>query len=195
MPRLLNALYGDGSAKLLGLGVLAVIVGVITLLPVAARPLASAIGWPLRLRGVPGDLARQNAMRNPRRTASTATALMIGLTLVVSMGVFAASLKASFSGLLEELDDRRPVPPPARAAGARASAPRRPRPSQGFPASGSPPAIGARPGSTVPTRRTTRCDPATATETLDLRLSSGLAGRTWAPTASWWRRRPPRRRT
>ena len=62
--------------------------------------MAAAIGWPLRLRGVPGDLARQNAMRNPRRTASTATALMIGLTLVVSMGVFSASLKASFSDLL-----------------------------------------------------------------------------------------------
>ena len=106
----LNALYGDGSAKLLGLGVPTALIGVITLAPVAARPLAAAIGWPLRLRGVPGDLARQNAMRNPRRTASTATALMIGLTLVISMGVFSASLKASFSGLLEELDHRRPVP-------------------------------------------------------------------------------------
>ena len=40
-------------------------------------------------------------MRNPRRTASTATALMIGLTLVISMGVFSASLKASFSGLIK----------------------------------------------------------------------------------------------
>jgi putative ABC transport system permease protein len=98
----LDALYGDGSAKLLGLGVPAALIGIITLAPVAARPLASAIGWPLRLRGVPGDLARQNAMRNPRRTASTATALMIGLTLVVSMGVFSASLKASFGDLLDE---------------------------------------------------------------------------------------------
>ena len=68
--------------------------------PLAARPLAAAIGAPLRLRGVPGDLARQNAMRNPRRTASTAAALMIGLTLVVSMGVFASSLKASFGDVL-----------------------------------------------------------------------------------------------
>ena len=98
---MLNALYGDGSSKLLGLGVPLALIGVITLAPVAARPFAAAIGWPLRLRGVPGDLARQNAMRNPRRTASTATALMIGLTLVVSMGVFSASLKASFSGLLK----------------------------------------------------------------------------------------------
>ncbi len=96
----LSALYGDGSPKLLAIGVPAALVGVITLAPVAARPLAALLGWPLRLRGVPGELARQNAMRNPRRTASTATALMIGLTLVVSMGVFASSLKASFSDIL-----------------------------------------------------------------------------------------------
>jgi len=96
----LSALYGGGSPKLLGIGVPAALIGVITLAPVAARPLAALLGWPLRLRGVPGDLARQNAMRNPRRTASTATALMIGLTLVVSMGVFASSLKASFSDIL-----------------------------------------------------------------------------------------------
>ena len=82
------------------LGILGVVLGVMTLAPLAARPLAAAIGAPLRLRGLPGDLARQNAMRNPRRTASTAAALMIGLTLVVSMGVFASSLKASFSGIL-----------------------------------------------------------------------------------------------
>jgi putative ABC transport system permease protein len=81
-------------------GILAVVVGVMTLAPLAARPFAAAIGAPLRLRGLPGDLARQNAMRNPRRTASTAAALMIGLTLVVSMGVFASSLKASFSDIL-----------------------------------------------------------------------------------------------
>jgi putative ABC transport system permease protein len=96
----LSALYGDGSPKLLAVGVPAALVGVITLAPVAAGPLAALLGWPLRLRGVPGELARQNAMRNPRRTASTATALMIGLTLVVSMGVFASSLKASFSDIL-----------------------------------------------------------------------------------------------
>ena len=96
----LSALYGGAGGNLLALGVPGVLIGVITLAPVGARPLAAAIGWPLRLRGVPGDLGRQNAMRNPRRTASPATALMIGLTLVVSMGVFASSLKASFSGIL-----------------------------------------------------------------------------------------------
>ena len=97
---LLMTLYADLSMKLLGPSLLAIIVGVLMLLPAAARPLASLIGVPLRLRGLPGELARQNAMRNPRRTSSTAAALMVGLTLVVGMGVFASSLKASFGDLI-----------------------------------------------------------------------------------------------
>jgi putative ABC transport system permease protein len=94
------ALYGDANIKIFGLGVLGGVVGVMILLPLAARPLAALIATPLRLRGMPGELARQNAMRNPRRTASTAAALMVGLTLVVGMGVFAASLKASFGDVI-----------------------------------------------------------------------------------------------
>jgi putative ABC transport system permease protein len=97
---ILQGLYGGGSGKLVLFGIAGTLFGVITLAPLAARPLASVIGAPMRLRGVPGELAQQNAMRNPRRTASTATALMIGLTLVVSMGVFASSLKASFGTIL-----------------------------------------------------------------------------------------------
>src|SRR5262249_14461843 len=99
---LLDALYGDGSMKLFGLGLAASMVGVIIALPVAVRPLAALIATPLRLRGLPGELARQNATRNARRTSATAAALMIGLTLVVSMGVFASSLKASFSDVLSD---------------------------------------------------------------------------------------------
>jgi putative ABC transport system permease protein len=99
---MLNGLYGGGGGNLVLLGIPATLFGVIVLAPLAARPLAAAIGSPLRWRGVSGDLARQNAMRNPRRTASTAAALMIGLTLVVSMGVFASSLKASFGTILDE---------------------------------------------------------------------------------------------
>jgi putative ABC transport system permease protein len=94
-------LVGDAAIAVVGLGLLAVLVGVITLAPLGARPLARVIGAPLRRRGVAGLLARDNAMRNPRRTASTATALMIGLALVVGMGVVASSLKASFAPMLE----------------------------------------------------------------------------------------------
>jgi putative ABC transport system permease protein len=99
---ILEALYGGASMKLFGLGLLASLVGVIVALPIAVRPLAALIAAPLRMRGLPGELARQNAVRNPRRTSSTAAALMIGLTLVVSMGVFASSLKASFGDVIAD---------------------------------------------------------------------------------------------
>jgi putative ABC transport system permease protein len=102
---LLDALYADGGMKVFGLGLAAAMVGVIIALPVAVRPLARAIGVPLRLRGLPAELAEQNATRNPKRTSATAAALMIGLTLVVSMGVFASSLKASFGDVLSDQVD------------------------------------------------------------------------------------------
>ena len=95
-------LLADVDARVLGLGVLLVLLGVMVTLPFAVRPLAAAIATPIRARGLPGELAQQNAIRNPRRTASTAAALMVGLTLVVSMGVLASSLKASFGGVLSE---------------------------------------------------------------------------------------------
>ena len=102
---MLSSLYGDAPFKVFGLGLLAAMVGVLVALPLAVRPLAAAIAAPLRLRGMPGELARQNATRNPRRTSATAAALMVGLTLVVSMGVFASSLKASFSDVLADRTD------------------------------------------------------------------------------------------
>jgi putative ABC transport system permease protein len=101
----LAGLYADAAMAVFGLGLLAALVGIMVLMPVLVRPLASLIATPLRLRGLPGELAKQNAIRNPRRTASTAAALMIGLTLVVSMSVFASSLKASFGDVLSEQTD------------------------------------------------------------------------------------------
>jgi putative ABC transport system permease protein len=97
---MLGALYGDAGMMSFGAGLVAAMVGVIVLLPLVVRPLAAAVAAPLRLRGLPGELARQNATRNPRRTSATAAALMIGLTLVVGLGVFASSLKTSFGDVL-----------------------------------------------------------------------------------------------
>ena len=99
---ILSALYGGADMKLFGFGLVAVLVGVMVALPLAVRPLAAVIATPLKLRGLPGELAKQNALRNPRRTSSTAAALMVGLTLVVSMGVFASSLKASFGDVISD---------------------------------------------------------------------------------------------
>ncbi len=84
-----------GEMKWVALGVLVVFFGVITLIATFARPLAGLLGRPLRVIGVSGTLARANAMRNPRRTAATASALVIGLTLVSLVAIFGSSSKAS----------------------------------------------------------------------------------------------------
>jgi putative ABC transport system permease protein len=100
---LLYGLFGTPSngLQLVGLGVALTFVGVAMLTPLIARPVAAAIGLPVRLTGVPGKLGRENSMRNPRRTAATASALMIGLGLVVFVAVFGASAKASTTAVLE----------------------------------------------------------------------------------------------
>jgi putative ABC transport system permease protein len=68
---------------------------VVLLLPAVVRPAVRALGAPLRRFGPPGALARANAMRNPRRTAITASALVIGLALVGLTATFGASARAS----------------------------------------------------------------------------------------------------
>ena len=73
--------------------------------PWATGPVVRVISWPfVRLVGVVGRLARQNALRVPRRTAATASALMIGLSLVAGISVLASSVSASVSkGVQEQL--------------------------------------------------------------------------------------------
>jgi putative ABC transport system permease protein len=75
-------------------GMLALFVGAALLVPVAVPVVARVVGWPAaRLAGIPGRLARDNAMRNPGRTASTAAALMIGIALVSAVAVLGTSMK------------------------------------------------------------------------------------------------------
>ncbi len=94
---LARGLNGSGI-QLVGLGALGILIGVAVLAVFLARPMAGAIGWaPARLFKLPGRLARQNAMRNPARTASTAAALMIGLALVTFVAVLSASIKVSIA--------------------------------------------------------------------------------------------------
>jgi putative ABC transport system permease protein len=84
---------------LAGAGALLLVLAALVLGPVIARPVAGAIGRPVAaLRGLPGELARENAVRSPRRTASTASALMVGVGVVVLFTVLAASVKASVEG-------------------------------------------------------------------------------------------------
>lgn len=96
-------LFADAGVAAVGAGAVAVILGVAALSRLVAKPLAAAIGWPAaRLRGVRGQLARVNAMRNPRRTAATASALMIGLALVAFVAIFADSLRTSTSEAIDQ---------------------------------------------------------------------------------------------
>jgi len=103
----LLGLFGSGSAGaragLMGAGAVAVVFAVSLFSPRLVPPLAAVAGWPLeRLRRLTGRLARENAERNPSRTAVTAAALMIGVTLVAFVTVFAAGLKSTVAQIVDE---------------------------------------------------------------------------------------------
>ncbi|MFF9771651.1 ABC transporter permease [Streptomyces sp. NPDC014636] len=85
----------DSGQGAMGIGAVLLIIGVFVLTPLLSRPLIAAAAPVLRAFGVSGKLARQNSVRNPRRTAATASALMIGLTLITGMTVMAGSLQTS----------------------------------------------------------------------------------------------------
>jgi putative ABC transport system permease protein len=85
-----------GIVLLLGIGILALFVGVALAAPHLVKPLTRLVGFPARRSGgIAGDLASANSVRNPSRTASTAAALMIGLTLVTVVAVLGAGLRKS----------------------------------------------------------------------------------------------------
>jgi putative ABC transport system permease protein len=91
----------SNAGLVVGAGAALTFVGVAMLSPLIARPITSVLGAPFRRR-IAGKLGGENANRNPRRTASTAAALMIGLGLVAFVAVFAASLKSSVTEVLDE---------------------------------------------------------------------------------------------
>ena len=102
---LLYGLFGSPSNALgiVGGSAITVFFGVSVLGRLISRPLSRVIGWPLpRARGIAGQLATQNAMRSPKRTAATAAALMIGVGLVSFITIFASSTKASFSATIDK---------------------------------------------------------------------------------------------
>jgi putative ABC transport system permease protein len=87
-----------------GFGILLLFFGVSLNAARLVRPLASVLGWPgTRLGGAAGSLARDNSMRNPKRTASTASALMIGLALVTLVAILGQGIRTSFESAVDEL--------------------------------------------------------------------------------------------
>jgi putative ABC transport system permease protein len=85
----------SGEALLVGIGALTTFLGVAILGPVLAKPAVRVLGFALPVFGIRGRLARDNAARNPRRTAATAAALMVGVGLVAATTAFAESAKWS----------------------------------------------------------------------------------------------------
>lgn len=87
------------SVALVAAGALGLFMGMSTLAPLVAAPVTRLLSAPMR--GVTGKLARENTVRQPRRTAATASALMIGVALVAFTSIFAASIKASVGETLD----------------------------------------------------------------------------------------------
>src|SRR5207342_1159864 len=101
----LEGLFGSlpHSGYWVGGGILGVLLGVTAAAPLVCRPLLSLARWAYAavFRAV-GNLAGQNALRNPRRTTATASALMIGLALACTMSIIGASAKASVDKTISE---------------------------------------------------------------------------------------------
>ncbi|MGZ4694392.1 MAG: ABC transporter permease [Acidimicrobiales bacterium] len=92
----------DNGLAIFGLGALVGFVGVAVLAPTFANPMSRVIGAPIVwIGGVTGHLARENARRNPKRTATTASALMIGVGLVTSIAIAGQSAKASSTDAID----------------------------------------------------------------------------------------------
>ena len=105
LAALFFGLYGDtGSGPspitYVGVGTAVIFLGIFVLSPLAARPVTNLLGMVMeRLLGTSGKLARRNAMRRPRRTAATAAAVMISITLVT----LAATLTGSIRGTIDDV--------------------------------------------------------------------------------------------
>jgi putative ABC transport system permease protein len=95
---LVVAVLTGSSTSLLGVAVLLIFSGTLTLGPLLARPVARFIGSPVSyFRGVTGQMARENTARNPKRTSRTAAPVLIGVALVTAVSALAASIKTEIN--------------------------------------------------------------------------------------------------
>ncbi|MFI9401042.1 ABC transporter permease [Nocardia sp. NPDC052316] len=93
---------GGDAALTVGIGALALILAVLLAAPALSRPVVAGLGVLIGPFGPIGRMARNNAARNPRRTAATAFALTLGLMLVTAIGMLGASAKASVGVLVDK---------------------------------------------------------------------------------------------
>lgn len=99
---LLGGLFAGAGLGAVGGGAAVTMLGAALLSPVVTRPLVRALAAPLAILGMRGQLARDNTLRSPRRTAATASALMIGVGLVSFVMILASSLSASTEAALDD---------------------------------------------------------------------------------------------
>ncbi|MEV6767032.1 FtsX-like permease family protein [Nocardia sp. NPDC051030] len=93
---------GGNAALTVGIGALGLIFAVLLASPALSRPVVQGLSVLVRPFGPVGKMARNNAMRNPRRTAATAFALTLGLMLVSAIGMLGASAKASITEVVDK---------------------------------------------------------------------------------------------
>ena len=99
----IGAVIGGLGTSWLGLGILFVFGGTIVLGPVIAPPVGRFLGTPAaKLRGITGVMARQNSVRNPKRTARTASPVLIGVALVTAVSALAASIKGQINDIFTD---------------------------------------------------------------------------------------------
>ena len=100
---ILLGLFADGAVFALAFGVLLLFIALFVLGPLIARPVAKALGRPItRVKGMTGTMATENAARNPKRTARTAAALVVGVALVTGVSVLASSIRDSVREIFGE---------------------------------------------------------------------------------------------
>jgi len=136
LAMLIYGLFGSGLGTaevllMMGGGALLIFFGVALFAARLVPGLARLLGWPTaRFGGAAGQLAQGNSTRNPQRTASTAAALMIGLTLVTLVALLGAGIRSSFTGAVDKIfvadyaitaqNNFSPIPPDAAEAASRA---------------------------------------------------------------------------
>jgi putative ABC transport system permease protein len=96
---LAGGLFASAGILAVGIGAGVTFIGVAMLAPFAVGPMVAVLGRPLpAIGGMTGQLGRENAARNPRRTAATASALMVGIALVAAIATLGQSAQTSFNG-------------------------------------------------------------------------------------------------
>ena len=104
---ILGGLFGASelgqALALMGFGLILLFIAIAMLGGRLVAPLASLVGRPIeKLRGVTGRLARENTLRNPSRTATTSSALMIGVALVVFVLMLGSAITKSVADALDK---------------------------------------------------------------------------------------------